>query len=198
MLIKGAPDLFPYKDITLQAITLRIKTFQCDDKSHEWYSMGSYQWWAGMGINNGLVLNKDIVIIWTNLDTVPLLTDICSALPEHFEMLLVWLASVWKLNGFHGNVLINNLNSCCSWKFLLLNWCVKYLEITLIIVQLARRIYIAWSIIHFVVLQINSLVPGRFDQSPGLVNFKLISMINISSIFYKIAIRWRPQHLTDH
>ena len=44
----------------------------------------------------------------------------------------------------------------------------------------------------------NSLVPGGFDYSLKLVNFELISMINILSIFCKIAIRWMPQHLTDH
>ena len=45
---------------------------------------------------------------------------------------------------------------------------------------------------------INSLAPGGFNYSLKLVNFKLISMINISSIFYEIAIRWMPQHLPDH
>ena len=45
---------------------------------------------------------------------------------------------------------------------------------------------------------INSLVPGVFVYSLNLVNFKLISMINISSIFCEIAIRWMPQHVTDH
>ena len=43
---------------------------------------------------------------------------------------------------------------------------------------------------------INSLAPGGFDYSLKLVNFKLISTINILSIFYEIAIR--PQYLTDH
>ena len=45
---------------------------------------------------------------------------------------------------------------------------------------------------------INSLAPGRFDYSLKLVNFKLISMINILSIFCEIAIRSVPQYLTDH
>ena len=45
---------------------------------------------------------------------------------------------------------------------------------------------------------INSLAPGRFDYSLKLVNFKLISTINIFSIFCQIAIRLMPQHLTDH
>ena len=45
---------------------------------------------------------------------------------------------------------------------------------------------------------LNFLVPGGFDYSLKLVNFKLISMMNISSIFYEIAIRWMPQHLPDH
>ena len=31
-----------------------------------------------------------------------------------------------------------------------------------------------------------------------LVNFKLISTMNILCIFCEIAIRWMPQHLTDH
>ena len=44
---------------------------------------------------------------------------------------------------------------------------------------------------------VNSLAPGGFDYSLKLVNFKLISMINIS-IFCEIAIRWMPQNLTDH
>ena len=47
-------------------------------------------------------------------------------------------------------------------------------------------------------LCINSLAPGEFDCSLKLVNFKLISMINIVSIFCKIAIKWMPQHLTGH
>ena len=45
---------------------------------------------------------------------------------------------------------------------------------------------------------VNSLAPGGFDYSLKLVNFKLISMINILSIFCEIAIRWMRQHLTDH
>ena len=52
-----------------------------------------------------------------------------------------------------------------------------------------------WTMIIFV---INSLAPGGFSYSLKLVNFKLISMINILSIFCEIAIRWMPQHLTDH
>ena len=40
--------------------------------------------------------------------------------------------------------------------------------------------------------------PGVFDYSLKFVNFKLISTIKILSIFYEIAIRWMPQHLTDH
>ena len=43
----------------------------------------------------------------------------------------------------------------------------------------------------------NSLAPRGFDYSVKLVNFKLISTMNISSIFCEIAIRWMPQHLTD-
>ena len=45
---------------------------------------------------------------------------------------------------------------------------------------------------------INSLAPGEFDFSLKLVNFKLISMINVLSIFCEIAIRWIPKHLTDY
>ena len=45
---------------------------------------------------------------------------------------------------------------------------------------------------------INSLAPGGFHYSLKLVNFKLISMMNILSIFCEIAIRWMPQRLTDH
>ena len=45
---------------------------------------------------------------------------------------------------------------------------------------------------------VNSLAPGEFDYSLQLVNFKLISMINILSIFCAIVIRWMPQQLTDH
>ena len=45
---------------------------------------------------------------------------------------------------------------------------------------------------------INSLAHGGFDYSLKLVNFKLISTINILSIFCEIATRWMPQHFTDH
>ena len=45
---------------------------------------------------------------------------------------------------------------------------------------------------------INLLAPGGFDYTLKLVNFKLISTINILSIFCEIAIRWMPQHLTEH
>ena len=45
---------------------------------------------------------------------------------------------------------------------------------------------------------INSLAPGGFDCSLKFVNSKLISTINILGIFSEIAIRWVPQHLTDH
>ena len=40
--------------------------------------------------------------------------------------------------------------------------------------------------------------PWGFDYSVKVVNFKLISMINVLSIFCEIAIRWMPQHRTDH
>ena len=48
------------------------------------------------------------------------------------------------------------------------------------------------------VLDLNSLALVGFDYSLKLVTFKLISTINILSIFCEIAIRWMPQHLTDH
>ena len=44
----------------------------------------------------------------------------------------------------------------------------------------------------------NSLAPGGFDYSLKLVNIKLISTMNILGIFCEIAIKWMPQHLTDH
>ena len=55
-----------------------------------------------------------------------------------------------------------------------------------------------WYLTCVYALFINSLAPGEFDCSLKLVNFKLISMINIVSIFCKIAIKWMPQHLTGH
>ena len=45
---------------------------------------------------------------------------------------------------------------------------------------------------------VNSLAPGRFGYSIKLLNSKLISTFNILSIFCEIAIRWMPQHPTDH
>ena len=50
----------------------------------------------------------------------------------------------------------------------------------------------------FPLKMINSLAPGGFDYSLKLANFKLISMINILSIFCEIAISWMPQDLTDY
>ena len=47
-------------------------------------------------------------------------------------------------------------------------------------------------------IYVNSLAPGGFDYGLKLVNFKLISTINVLSIFCEIAIRWMPQHPTDH
>ena len=47
-------------------------------------------------------------------------------------------------------------------------------------------------------LVFNSLAAGGFDYSLKLIKFKLISTINTSSIFREIALRWMPQHLTDH
>ena len=43
----------------------------------------------------------------------------------------------------------------------------------------------------------NSLAPGGYDYTIKLVNFKVISMINILSIFCEIALRWMPQNLTN-
>ena len=48
------------------------------------------------------------------------------------------------------------------------------------------------------VIRLNSLAPGGFDYSLKLTNFKLISTLNILSIFCEIAVRWMPQHPTDH
>ena len=45
---------------------------------------------------------------------------------------------------------------------------------------------------------LNSVLAGKFDYSLKLVNFKLISMINILSIFCEIAIKSMPRYLTDH
>ena len=47
-------------------------------------------------------------------------------------------------------------------------------------------------------MDINSLAPGEIDYSLKLGNFKLISRINIVSIFCEIPIRWMPQDLTDY
>ena len=47
-------------------------------------------------------------------------------------------------------------------------------------------------------LHINTLTPGGFAYSLKLVNFKLISKINILSVFCEIANRWMSEHLTDH
>ena len=48
------------------------------------------------------------------------------------------------------------------------------------------------------VRQFNSLVAGGLDYSLKLINFKLITMINILSIFCEIAIMCMSQHLTNH
>ena len=44
----------------------------------------------------------------------------------------------------------------------------------------------------------NSLASVRFEHSLKLINFKLISTINILSILCEIAIRWGPKYLTGH
>ena len=56
----------------------------------------------------------------------------------------------------------------------------------------------SYDILNIPNREINSLAPGGFDYSLKLINFELISMMNISSIVYEIAIRWTPQHLPDH
>ena len=45
---------------------------------------------------------------------------------------------------------------------------------------------------------VNSLAPGRYGYSLKLANFQLISTVNILSIVCEIAMRWMPQHITDH
>ena len=48
------------------------------------------------------------------------------------------------------------------------------------------------------VRQFNSLVAGGLGYSLKLINFKLISTINILRIVCEIAIMCKPQHLTNH
>ena len=76
-------------------------------------------------------------------------------------------------------------------------WCFRTWSIQWSVAADAMAPSIAWPS-HGIVCKINSLAPGRFDSSLRLVNFKLVSMINILSIFCEIVIRWMPQHLTDH
>ena len=74
-----------------------------------------------------------------------------------------------------------------NWKLLsCLQYCGQWSFFLLIFDPLIKRI------------QFNSLAPGGFDYSLKLVNFKLISMIDILSISLEITIRWMPQHLTEH
>ena len=47
-------------------------------------------------------------------------------------------------------------------------------------------------------LDFKSSTPGGFDYNIKFVNFKLISIIKIWSIFCEIVIRWMTQHLTNH
>ena len=57
---------------------------------------------------------------------------------------------------------------------------------------------VSWVDIYFGMKPLlNSLASGGSNYSLKLVNFKLISTINISSIFCEIATGWMPQHLTD-
>ena len=55
---------------------------------------------------------------------------------------------------------------------------------------------------NFIAIQVCSLLIGPWEiwlQSQiKLSNFQLISLIKILSILCEIAIRWMPQHLTDH
>ena len=64
----------------------------------------------------------------------------------------------------------------------------------------ASRAWITACILHCLVgcNLLNSLAPEAFDYSLRFVNFKLISMMNILSIFCEIAIGWMSQNLTDH
>ena len=43
----------------------------------------------------------------------------------------------------------------------------------------------------------NLLAPGGYDYNLKLVNFKLISMINVLCIFCEIILGWMPQNLTN-
>ena len=68
-----------------------------------------------------------------------------------------------------------------------------------IIIDKYRAISLLYGIgVQYILWNINSLAPGRFDYSLKLVNVKLISTIDILSILCEIAIRWMPQHLTEH
>ena len=81
------------------------------------------------------------------------------------------------------------------WRFI-----ASHYEIQRLSVWVDEWYDIVWKYIlkYFIYLHLtmsvclNSLAPGGFDFSLKLVNFKLISMINISSIFCEIAIRWMP------
>ena len=51
--------------------------------------------------------------------------------------------------------------------------------------------------IGIVVISLNSLDPGGFEQNFRYVIFKLISVTDGWGISCKIALRWMPQYLTD-
>ena len=56
------------------------------------------------------------------------------------------------------------------------------------IICIIAVLYGIWCyILDLVIIRLNSLAPGKFDYSLKWVNFKLISMLNISSIFCEIG-----------
>ena len=81
-----------------------------------------------------------------------------------------------------------NLGKASGWWFSLQPYCVY-----LILAPTTNAVSLCCVVCDF-----NSWVPGGIDYSLKLVNFKLILTINFISIFCEIALRWMPQHLTDH
>ena len=75
--------------------------------------------------------------------------------------------------------------------------CYKMLNFPTEIENANYEIYFHVSWNKFSPKKINSL-PLEDLTSLKLVKFKLISTINIVSIFCETAIRWMPRHLTDH
>ena len=88
---------------------------------------------------------------------------------------VLWPLTHWQ-NGWH---FADDIFKCSS-----LNWNLH------VLIQISQNFV---PMVH-----LTPLAPGGFDNCPKLVNFKLISTINIWSISCEIAIRWLPQHLTDH